>query len=324
MGSFVRRALLAALSAGAVIFTFEGVLADSARVNAGIPDGFFVSGSFDGMNISRSNISGPIAVPVAGTGTVIDANDLRFSDRWGYDARLRAGIGMWSVEGRYLQSSTWNSNLGDLGAVGNVRIGSFSNFGATALSANADSKLQSWEFNLRGQVLPWLTPFIGYREFKTSDRTNLDIAFPAFTALYTFDVPWKAQGVQIGADVHLIGRGTTWQPGPFYVDLDGRAGLYRVRANPDFNLLPSTGGSFPAGTSFSKSSSPIYEVGATVGYEITSNWDIHLGYRLISIQDAMSANGYAISSTANSSQTAVPNRERLNLNMFTIGTRFTY
>src|SRR5690349_14940424 len=160
------RGALLACALSALVVTCLSASADSARPSSGVPDGFFVSGSFDGVYASRTNVSGPMVVPTAGLGTLIDANDLKFSDKWGYDARLRAGVGMWSVEGRYLGGFRWDSRVGDMGAVGNFRLGSFSNFGATSLTANAASKLDSWEINLRAQVLPWFTPFIGYREFK--------------------------------------------------------------------------------------------------------------------------------------------------------------
>jgi opacity protein-like surface antigen len=130
--------------------------------------------------------------------------------------------------------------------------------------------------------------------------------------------------VQIGADVRLLGPGTTWQPGPFYFDVDGRIGLFQVSADTAFNLLPSTGGSFPAGASFSKNNSLIYELGATLGYQLTPNWDVHVGYRWLSIADALFAGDYAVAANAQSSQNIVPNTRRFNLQMGTIGTRVTF
>ncbi len=289
-----------------------------------LPSGFFVSGSIDGVLARRNTASGAIVVPTVGPGTIIDADDFSLKNGGGADARLRVGYGQWSLEGRFLGNFQKDSGIPNLGAVGNVRIGSFSNFGATALSGSASTKMESWELNLRWQAQPWLTPFIGYRQLKLSDQTSLTITFPAFSALYNFSTPWLARGAQIGADIRLLGPGTTWQPGPFFFDLDARVGLFHVSADSAFLLLPSTGGGFPGGSSFSKNTSLISEFGATLGYQLTPNWDIHTGYRLLIAQNVVTANDYAIAATAQSTQSAVPSGRQMNMNMFTVGTRLTF
>lgn len=289
-----------------------------------LPGGFFVSGSIDGVLAHRNTSSGPIVIPTAGPGTIVDADDFSLKNGSGADARLRIGYGQWSLEGRFLGNFQKDSAIPNLGAVGNVRIGSFSNFGATAFEGSASTKMQAWELNLRWQAQPWFTPFIGYRELKLSDHTALTITFPAFNAVYNFSTPWLARGVQIGADLRLLGPGTSWQPGPFFFDLDARVGLFHVSADSAFALLPSTGGSFTGGSSFSKNASVISEFGATVGYQFTPNWDIHAGYRLLIAQNVVTANDYAVAATAQSTQSAVPSGHQMTMNMFTVGTRFTF
>jgi hypothetical protein len=289
-----------------------------------IPTGFHFDASIDALHGSRTNAEGAAVVPTAGIGTIIGADDLAYKSEGAYDIRARAGYARWAVEGRYVGGLHWKSDLADLGAVGNVRIGSFSNFGATALSGTGTSRFSSWEANLRWQALPWLTPFIGIRQIKISDENTLTITFPAFFADYHFSTPQTARGIQIGADVRLFGPGTSWQPGPFYLDIDGRIGLYHLDRKTDFVLLPSTGGSFTGGASASKSTSPIFELGATLGYQILPNWDIHAGYRFISVRDAINAGDYAVAATAASSQAVVPDARGLNLHMVTVGTKVMF
>ncbi len=288
--------------------------------------GFFVDGSIDGIYAHRNSAVGTMVPVLGGPGTIIDAQDLPFKDdKNAYDARLRIGFSQFSVEGRYLGGFGWKSQLPNLGAVGNVQIGSFSNFGATALSAEGHSTFKSRELNARWQPLQWLTAFVGYRRITMSDKTDLNIAFPAFTAVYSFEVPWRAQGFQVGAEVRLFGPGTSWQPGPFFADVDARIAFMNVKASTAFALRPSTGGLFTGGVpQFSKDNSTVYELGAVLGYRILPNWEVRAGYRFISIEDGLTANDYVIAATANASQNVIPDSRRINLHMGTIGTRVMF
>ena len=130
-------------------------------------------------------------------------------------------------------------------------------------------------------------------------------------------------GWQFGAEVRLFGPGTPWQPGPFFADIDGRIGYYRVSANTDFTLVPSTGGLFTGGNIFTRHGS-IYEAGVTLGYQVTPNWEVRAGYRFLSIEDGLFVADYVVASTANSTQAAVPAPRRLDLHMATVGTRLIF
>jgi opacity protein-like surface antigen len=307
----------------ALVFIGQSIAWAAPPPPPAFPSGFFFGASLDGIYSYRNNAGGVLVTTLGAPTSLLNGQDLAFPDKGGVDARLGAGFGQWSVEGRFLGGFKWNSSIPAF-ASGNAQIGAFSNFGVNSLSPSARSSLDSWEANLRWQALPWLTPFVGYRQIKMSDETDINAVFNAFSALYTFSIPWQAKGVQIGANVRLLGPGTTWQPGPFFFDVDGRIGIYKVNADVLFNLIPSTGGSFPSGTTFSKSNSMIYELGATLGYQITPNWDVHVGYRLLSITDALFANDYAARATALATAAAAPDTRRFNLNMVTIGTRVMF
>jgi len=236
---------------------------------------------------------------------------------------LQVGYADWSVEGRYLTNLHWKETIPAVNAPGNVQIGSFSNFGATSLIGGAESKFDSWEANLRWQPLTWLTAFVGYREIKVSDSTQVTIQFPAFSALYTFSTPWKARGGQIGAEVRLFGPGTSWQPGGFFGDIDARVGYYNVKGDSIFSLLPSTGGSFNGGATYSANALG-YELGATFGYRISPNIELRAGYRYLSIENVLFANDYFAQATANATQNANPSPRNLTMQMATFGTRIMF
>jgi hypothetical protein len=118
-----------------------------------------------------------------------------------------------------------------------------------------------------------------------------------------------------------LGRARRGKPGPFFGDIDGRIGTYDVNATTNFNLIPSTGGSFPGGSSYSQTGVKIYEIGGAVGYRLGSNLEFRIGYREIHIPDALFANDYAVASTAQSNQNIVPTPRPLNIQMATAGVR---
>jgi hypothetical protein len=91
-----------------------------------------------------------------------------------------------------------------------------------------------------------------------------------------------------------------------------------------FSLVPSTGGLFTAGAKFARDNSPIYELGVTAGYRFAPHMEVRVGYRRISIADAMLASDYAAAATTQSNNSAVPNTRRLNLDMMTVGGRFEF
>ena len=286
---------------------------------------FFFDVSGDGLNAFRnSSDNNQLVVPTAGPGTIISAHDLAYGHVAGYDGQLRVGYDPIGVEFRYLGGFQWTSPNFNAGAVGNVRIGSFSNFGATALTAGGHSTFDSREVNVRWKVFQWLTPFVGYRKLRMTDDTNFNIVFPAFNATYDYNIPWQAKGWQIGLDARLFGPGTPWERGPFFGDVDARIGWYKVTATTNFSLVPSTGGFFGGGSTFSQDNSRIYELGAAVGYQFWSNFEIRVGYRFIAVPDALFASDYVAASTALSSQNLAPNPRLLTIHMATIGARVMF
>jgi hypothetical protein len=284
--------------------------------------------SVDWLSVRRNNSSGGTIIQQFGSTTpFLTGQNLIFGEITGAtDLRLRVGYAQWTIESRRLDGFSWNSSSPNLGGIGNVQIGSFSNFGVIGVNGIAgQSQFQSDEMNFRWQPVPWFTPFAGYRWITMQDQTSFTVVFPAFTALYSFAIPvWQSSGPQIGAEVRLIGPGTPWLPIPFFVDVDARIGSFHTNAITGFNLLPSTGGSFPGGASFASSGSQTYEIGVAVGYRISPNAEIRVGFRRLSIADALFANDYAAAALAQHSQSIVPGAQRLNIDMATIGSRLFF
>jgi opacity protein-like surface antigen len=286
-----------------------------------VPTGFFIDGSLDGVSAYRNNAGGVIAHTLFSTNPVATGQSLAYGQIVGpYDARLRVGYGPFGIEGRELGGFQWKAKA-SYGAAGDFQLGSFSNFGATNLTGAAVAKFESREVNLRFQALSWLTPFVGYRQIRMSDQDVLTVTFPAFSAPYDFDVPWEAEGAQIGAEARLFGPGTPWAPWPVFADVDARIGEFDVSGANRFNLTPSTGGSFPNNVNFSRDSQVIYELGAALGYQLTQNIEIRAGYRFLAIPDAPFAAGYAAATTSAESVSATPSARTLDLQMATLGLR---
>jgi hypothetical protein len=313
---------------GLLVVSAVAALADDASVNPppppsppAIPTGFFIDGSFDGVSAYRNNADGVITHSLGSSHPIATGQSLAYGRILGpYDARLRAGYGPFGIEGRELGGFGWKAKA-DYGAPGNFQLGPFTNFGATNLTGAAAAKFESREANLRFQALPWLTPFVGYRQITMSDQDEFNVNFAAFTALYDFSVPWKAEGVQIGAEARLFGPGTPWAPWPVFADVDARIGDFNVSGSNKFGFYPSPGGSFLGGSSFSREGQVIYELGASLGYQLTQNIEIRAGYRFLAIPDAPFAADYAIAATSAYSASVAPSPRTLDLQMVTLGLR---
>lgn len=278
--------------------------------------------STDEVYVHRNSASGQIIHPIGSTATLVDADQLSFGDVRSGDHQIGGGYGPIGVEWRTLGTFNWTSKGFDLPNAGNLQLGPIANFGAIDLNGTAQSSFSSREFNFRVRVFPWLTVFAGKRTINIYDQTNFNVIFPAFSIAYPFDIPWTASGHQIGAELRLFGPGTPWEPGPFFGDVDIRAGSYSVSAVTNSDVVPSIGGSFPGGSSYSQTGVKMYEYGGALGYRLGYNLEFRVGYRYMSIPDALFASDYAAASTAQGSQNIVPNPRALNIQMVTAGMRF--
>lgn len=246
--------------------------------------------------LSRSNPSpGAVAVPTAGPGTIANAGDYSFNFAGGPDVSVTRLLSTGrSVEFRFLGAFDWNSNFVDYGAVGNFRLGSFSNFGATDLTGSYSSTLNSGEINWHCPLWDRFTFLAGFRTLQIHDFFRMTVTFPSFSATYNWNVDNHLYGGQFGGTFHL------WELNrPFALDCTVKAGAFGNSADSAFNLRPSAGGNFPGGARNSATSF-VGEIGLNASYQLTKHFAVRGGYQLLWVDGVSLASDQAISATKNS------------------------
>jgi hypothetical protein len=238
--------------------------------------------------------------PIAGPGAIAGGEDFAMGWSAGPDVSFRRRTSRgneWEL--RYFGALQWDSPVVQYGAVGNVQIGSFSNFGATNLTGQYLSSLHSTELNWRrphSERLSWLA---GFRWIELSEDINSTITFPAFSALYNWHTTNHLYGGQLGADLNL------WRlSGPLSINSVFKGGVYGNDANNDFTLLPSTGGVFNGGLG-GMDVAFVGEIGVTSAYQLSRHCALRGGYQLLWIDGAALASDQMAASTARATQTLI-------------------
>jgi hypothetical protein len=240
-----------------------------------------------------------LVVPLAGPGVISNGSDFGFDWAAGPDVRIarRFESGN-SLEMRYFGALDWDASA-LYGAVGNVRIGSFSNFGATDLRASYSSSLHSTELNWLRPSSERVTWLAGFRWIELHEVLDYRIQFPAFSANYYWNTDNHLYGGQFGGKFKL------WRlSGPLSVDASLKGGVYGNDASNAFNLLPSTGGSFPGGSDDSDVAF-VGDVNLTGTYELTRHVGLYGGYQLLWVDGVALGSEQLATSTAVSSQTVI-------------------
>ncbi len=249
---------------------------------------------FMGRSIGNSE---QIIHPVGGSTTVSDGSDFHFDFSTGTEITIdRQLAGGNSIELRYLGDLNWATPTVNYGAVGNVQIGSIANFGATDLTANDATRLNSAEINWLHPVIDRITFLAGARWLDLHDELQYHITFPAFNALYDWNESNRLYGGQLGAKVAL------WNlEGPFSIDAVFKAGVFANSVDNNFNLLPSTGGSFPGGAT-GTATSFLGEIDLMAMYRFTAHLALQGGYQVLWLDRLSLATDEAATATANSTQ----------------------
>jgi hypothetical protein len=243
-----------------------------------------------------------IVQPLAGPGQVAGGQDYDFGWTGGPDVSIirRLATGN-SIEMRYFGALNW-SDTAAYGAVGNVRIGSFSNFGATDLNGTYTSRLNSFEINSLRPAYDRITWLVGFRAIELHDVLNLNIRFPAFNADYTWNTDNHLYGGQVGTYLGL------WNlDGPLTINAGLKAGIYGNASNNDFGLRPSTGGLFAGGAS-QKQVAFVGDVNIVASYQITSRIALRSGYQLLWIDRVALASDNAALATAAVNNSLITNK----------------
>lgn len=284
--------------------------------------GIYFSGDFVYAFRSTSGGGDALIVPTGGPGNILTAGQFETKGASGADVRLGFMGDTYGIEGRFFGGFNWKDDVA-LGAVGNVRIGSFSNFGATNLDTSISSKLNTAELNARAALMPDLTVFAGVRYMNLDDAFQGDIAFPAFTAVYE----WRAHTTGWGPQVGVEGKFKLADSANYewaYLKGDARIGYLFTSAQNDFSLRPSTGGLFEAHGK-DKGGTVAAELGVTLGHDFTPNFGIEAGYRALLVPKVVTGTGLLANATATSTNISSDEpTNRLLVQAFTIGAHLKF
>ncbi len=248
----------------------------------------------------------PIVIPLAGPGVISGGQDFDFGWDAGPDLTIERRMSsgnIWQV--RYFADDDASTPTRDYGAVGNVRIGSFSNFGATGFTGGYFTTLHSTEVNWLHPVSDRCTFLAGFRWIELHDNLTYNIVFPAFNANYIWDENNHLYGAQTGTILNLWNLNS-----PFKLDAALKAGIYGNVADNAFNLLPSTGGSFPSGGNGTDVAF-VGEIDVTGAYCITDHIALRGGYQVLWLDGLALASNQGANATANLSQVGIDIGDKL-------------
>lgn len=256
--------------------------------------------------------------PIGSSATVSSGSDFSFGPMTGIDAsatrRMNSG-NSWQV--RFLGGFDWNASK-NYGAVGNVQIGTYSNFGATHLRALDSTRLNSTEVNWLRPLGERLTFLAGFRALSLRDQLGYNIAFPAFNANYSWVESNHLYGGQVGGIADL------WRlDGPLRVTATAKAGAFGNTAVNGFNLLPSTGGAFTGGATGTQSAF-VGEITFGASYQITRHLAVRGGYELLWVDHVALAVDQAAAATAHGTQSAISMTGNTFFNGITAGADVTW
>jgi hypothetical protein len=247
-----------------------------------------------------------LVVPTAGPGMISTGQDYSFGWDAGPDLtieRRMASGNIWQV--RYFADDDATADPRNYGAVGNVRIGSFSNFGATALTSTYFTTLHSTELNWLHPMGDRCTFLAGFRWIELHDNLSYNIVFPAFNADYHFDENNHLYGAQMGTILNLWNLNS-----PFKLDAGLKAGIYGNVADNAFSLVPSTGGFFGGGGNDTDLAF-VGEIDVTGSYFVTEHMALRGGYQVLWLDGVALASNQLANATAASSQAGIDTSDKL-------------
>lgn len=246
---------------------------------------------------SVSGTDAPIIVQNASGSPIYSAAMTPIGQGTGLDIRASGGGEHLGVEARFFGGFGWSGGPTELGAIGNVRIGSLSNFGAIADRASISARLDTAEIDATLKVSQMLTVFAGPRWLASRDAFLNNITFPAFNADYFMAANASGWGPQVGFAADL-GAGAT------RIALDGRAGLFFLNDETAFRLAPSTGGLLTGGATATHQSGF-----AEAGIGLTQTFGaltLKAGYRALYVDKVPTGAGNMANATALHSQSMPP------------------
>ena len=255
-------------------------------------------------------------VPLTNGATPISVSDLAFDD-------YQAGPLVTLMRHDFLGTATTlevtyfgiqDSNTASSAGATNVFSVPTINFGASTVTADYRSRLDSTEINLRHDWNDWLTVLVGFRWVELGDELATDIGG---AATYNVNVNNHLYGAQLGADVAI------WRCDRLSIDWFGKAGIYGNSADQT-TTITGVGGAVPRFSARDSQAAFLGEMDLTLRYEITQHWSVLGGYRAIWLDGIALAPNQVLSSNIATGAATLDNRSHPLYHGFTVAAQLLW
>lgn len=227
-----------------------------------------IAASFDLLTLERRKGAGVTLAPG------LSSSDFDFGQSPGADLKVEVGFANLGAEARYIGQFGWSDQQSVMATtlLTNPNI----NFGPRLVPIGYASNLNSWELNAFWKIAPRWKVFGGYREFRIGETLSANLT----AATFTVSSGNQLSGFQAGLAARVF-EGSVLSPSlaGFYGDVVGRWGLYRNSAR--LAHLPVGVGGAVSSEKTDSANATVLELEAKVGYALSPNADLHVGYRYL-------------------------------------------
>ena len=252
----------------------SGHAADQPAPIAAPASGWSIQASVDFISLARRKGADIPIAPGLGTG------DFNLGRQAGGDLRIAASFRSFGVEGRYLGNFDGHDQI-TTGPVTAVLSNPQINFAPRSVTGQYVSDFSSYEINAFWQVIPRIRVFGGYRRFNVAESLAVNIGG---IANYTVATQNRLSGLQAGIALRVL-DGADLSPAiaGLYGDVTGRIGRYD---NADALTTTSIGvaGAVPFIAASDSARTTAIELDATIGYRLSPNASVYVGYRYLKLE----------------------------------------
>lgn len=233
-----------------------------------------IQASFDLIDLARRKGANIPIAPGLGTG------DFNLGRQAGADLRIAASFRSFGVEGRYLGNFEWQDQR-TTGPATAVFSNPTINFAPLPVTGQYVSDFSSYEINAFWQVIPRIRVFGGYRHFSVAESLAVNIGG---LANYTVATQNQLSGLQAGIALRVL-DGADLSPAiaGLYGDVTGRIGRYR-NADTMTTTTTGVGGALPLVAAGDSARTTAIEIDATIGYRLSPNASVYVGYRYLKLE----------------------------------------
>ena len=236
--------------------------------------GWSIQASFDLISLERRKGADIPIAPGLGTG------DFNLGRQAGGDLRIAASFRSFGVEGRYLGNFDWHDQR-TTGPVTAVFSNPTINFAGLPVTGQYVSDFSSYEINAFWQVHSRIRVFGGYRRFSVAESLAVNIGGLEHFAVATQN---RLSGLQAGVALRVLdGADVSPAIAGLYGDVSGRIGRYD-NADSLTTTTTGVGGALPFIAASESVRTTAMELDATVGYRLSPNSSVYVGYRYLKLQ----------------------------------------